>query len=128
MASLDNTQGQNWRTSTSASGSPGRANGLETTVGSPSSLSVALACYPNPLARHATIYYKIDQPASVRLSLWDYLGREALVVYDREQLAIGEYHAMFAAEHVAPGAYLLRMDVTSGAIRTTKVLPVVIVR
>lgn len=128
LASLDNTQGQNWRTSTSASGSPGRSNTIATGIVNPSSAMLSLACYPNPLARQATVQYLLEQPGSVRISLWDYLGREVLVVHSDEQTEIGEHQVVITTDNLMPGAYLLRLESTSGVVRNFKTLPVVIVR
>jgi regulation of enolase protein 1 (concanavalin A-like superfamily) len=128
LPSLDNTLGQNWRTSTSASGSPGRPNSLETYIINPPTVSVALACYPNPMASQTLVYYRLEQTGSVRLSLWDYLGREVLVVASSEQAEIGDHQVVMTTDNLMPGAYLLRMEVTDGASRSHSTLPVVIVR
>jgi hypothetical protein len=63
---------------------------------------------PNPAAGAFAVSFVLDQPGAVRLSVVDVLGREVAVLADGEREAGA--HTEAAAERLAPGTYLLRLE------------------
>jgi len=66
------------------------------------------ANYPNPFARSTAIAYELPEPATVRLEVFDVLGRRVQTLVDSEQVA-GRHTVQFAVEGLASGVYLYRL-------------------
>lgn len=68
--------------------------------------------YPNPFSESTTFNFALPAPETVRLSVYDVLGKEiALLVDDR--LAPGHYSFTWQVEARAAGVYLYRLQVGS---------------
>ena len=66
------------------------------------------ANYPNPFARTTAIAYELPEPATVRLEVFDVLGRRVRTLVNGEQNA-GRHDVEFAVEGLASGVYLYRL-------------------
>lgn len=77
----------------------------------PSAYQLA-ANYPNPFNPQTIIRYALPEPASVRLAVYDALGRRVRVLVDRQQAA-GWHETAFAAENLPSGLYFYRLDAGS---------------
>ncbi|HLU37684.1 MAG TPA: glucoamylase family protein, partial [Thermomicrobiales bacterium] len=78
-----------------------------------------LAVFPNPTADRARVNYVLDAPSSVRLVLYDVLGRELTVLEDATRPA-GEHQLDMDLTMRPSGLYLLVFEM--GDRRTTRVL------
>lgn len=71
--------------------------------------SLALeAPYPNPLAGHGTIRYRLPRATEVRLAVYDLLGREVAVIVSERQSA-GAKTAPVDGSRLPSGAYFIRL-------------------
>ncbi|MEL7168959.1 MAG: T9SS type A sorting domain-containing protein [Bacteroidota bacterium] len=67
------------------------------------------AAYPNPFAERATLRYRLDEAAEVRLEVYDLLGRSVALLADRFQAA-GSYDATLDAAGLSSGTYVVRLN------------------
>ena len=82
----------------------------------------ALAAFPNPSAGEATVRFRLDAPATVRLVVYDGLGREVGRLVDGTRSA-GDHTARLDTEALVPGVYHVRLDADGRtATRTVTVL------
>ncbi|MBC8042386.1 MAG: T9SS type A sorting domain-containing protein [Rhizobacter sp.] len=76
--------------------------------------------YPNPFNPSTTISYSIALASSVRLVVYDVLGREVATLISAKQAA-GNYRVNFNASNLSSGVYFYRLQ--SGAnVQTRKML------
>lgn len=73
--------------------------------------------YPNPFNPSTTIRYTLTQRTTVRLAVFDVLGREIATLVNGEEDA-GSHLARFEGSNVASGVYLFRMQ--AGSITQTR--------
>ncbi|MEM1268652.1 MAG: alpha-amylase family glycosyl hydrolase, partial [Bacteroidota bacterium] len=66
------------------------------------------AAYPNPFAQRVHLRYALDVPASVRLDVFDVLGRRVATLA-RGEYAAGVYEADWTADGMPAGAYFVRL-------------------
>lgn len=85
-------------------------------AGLPESLALAPA-FPNPFGLRTTIGYDVPEAASVRLAVYDVLGREVAVLVDETRPA-GRHTAEFEASGLSSGLYLVRL--TAGGHSATQ--------
>jgi hypothetical protein len=76
---------------------------------------------PNPVRTQTTIRYELPERATVRISVYNALGRRVRTVTDRLQAA-GYHTAQMEADQLSAGVYLVRMQV--GAFARTRRLVV----
>ena len=79
-----------------------------------------LAIYPNPASRAFTVEFVVAAPGPGRIALFDALGRRVATLADGP-LAPGDHRATFDASGLAPGPYVVRLDV-GGQTVTRRVL------
>jgi dienelactone hydrolase len=79
-----------------------------------------LACYPNPFNSSTMIEYTLPRASHVILSVYDILGRRLAVVTARDESA-GTHRVSFAADGLASGFYILRLQ-TSDLESTLKLM------
>jgi len=77
--------------------------------------------YPNPFNPSTTIEFGLDQAQSVRLTVYDLMGRAISVLVD-EQMAAGTYKVTYDASHLPSGLYMYRLDTESGSMAHTMTL------
>lgn len=78
----------------------------------PALQNIELALYPNPLAGALNIRYSTagTESVSVRIALYDLLGRELNVFVDSVQPA-GDHEVQFGLRGLASGVYVVRLEV-----------------
>lgn len=75
--------------------------------------------YPNPFNPRTTIGYTTPEPASVRLTVYDALGRAVAVLVDAQRPA-GRHRATFDATPLPSGTYWVTLN--AGSFRSTRPL------
>ena len=78
----------------------------------PESSGFALAVSPNPVTSGGTVRVTLTESESVRVAVYDVLGRQVVVLADQARSA-GEHTFDLGAERLVPGVYVVR--VTGGA-------------
>ena len=92
----------------------------ETTEELPEEVSLS-ANYPNPFNPGTTIHYALPAAATLRLAVYDVLGREVAVLADGFQAA-GRRTVRFDAGHLPSGTYVVRLDTDEQSIVRTMTL------
>ncbi|HYE96431.1 MAG TPA: T9SS type A sorting domain-containing protein, partial [Rubricoccaceae bacterium] len=87
----------------------------------PETPASALTLAPNPLRASATLALTLARPGSVRLAVYDGLGREVAVLLSGTWAA-GRHEVVFNAATLPPGVYFLRAEAGGSAV--TRVLTV----
>jgi 5'-nucleotidase / UDP-sugar diphosphatase len=77
----------------------------------------SLGNYPNPFNPSTTIQYTLTQPESVRLVVYDILGKEVKTLVNESQ-APGVYKVVFDAGNLASGIYFY--SITAGSFHQIK--------
>jgi len=91
---------------------PGIATGVnEATRSGPNHFELQ-GNYPNPFNPSTTIKYELPQSSTVRLGVYDILGREVSVLVDQRKNA-GSYEVKFDGSNLASGAYFYRFQAGS---------------
>jgi len=62
------------------------------------------SCYPNPFSETATITYTLQEPAWVKLCIYDFLGKEVVLLVNEYQDA-GEYRKTIDSTSLSKGIY-----------------------
>ena len=70
--------------------------------------------YPNPFNPSTIISYSVSAKSTVRLAVYDLLGREVALLVNGQQPQ-GEYAISFDGSGLASGVYLCRLSVTGEA-------------
>lgn len=68
--------------------------------------------YPNPFNPTTTIKFGLSEPGYVSLKVFDMLGKEVMVLVNKE-LAAGEYETVFDAASLTGGMYFYKMSVVT---------------
>ncbi len=97
-------------------GNVGTANEPTAPAAGPTAITSA---YPNPASGLSRVRYNLATAGTVRLAVYDALGREVAVLVDG-QLAASTYVADFDASSLAPGVYVVRLQ-ADGAVHTARV-------
>lgn len=71
--------------------------------------SLKLATYPNPSVDWTTISYELSHRSSVRIEVFDGLGRSVNVLFDGSRSA-GSHASIWKTGNVAPGTYFIRIS------------------
>jgi hypothetical protein len=77
--------------------------------------------YPNPFNPSTKITYTLKSSSTVRLSVYDLLGREAAVLVNDERKAAGKYEVTFNSTNVSSGIYFYRLQ-TDNFVKTNKMV------
>ncbi len=75
--------------------------------------------YPNPFSQVTHIRYALPSTTTVRITIYDLLGREIARLVEKNQSA-GRYEAVFDGNRFAPGTYAYRLE--AGSFSETKVM------
>jgi len=78
------------------------------------------AAYPNPFSGQATLRYDLPEAASVRLEIYDILGRRVATIVDTRRPA-GFHAAEWRAQHLTSGTYFARLTAGRHTFTTTLV-------
>lgn len=78
------------------------------TVGRPQAFALE-GSFPNPFRAATTIRYALPEAMTVRLSVYDALGREVAVLADEHQAA-GRKEVRFEADRLPSGVYFYRLE------------------
>lgn len=76
--------------------------------------------YPNPFNPETRIEYNLIQPGNVTLKIYDVLGREVMVLLNKEQSA-GSHYIIFNGSRLSSGIYYYRIQ-SGNFIETKKML------
>ncbi|MFB6274349.1 MAG: T9SS type A sorting domain-containing protein, partial [Salinibacter sp.] len=74
--------------------------------------------FPNPARRQATLQFGTPAPTTVRISVYDLLGRRVATLL-HERVQAGRHAASLSAAALAPGTYFVRLR-ADGTTRTKK--------
>jgi|GEM_PF-1160470 surface protein len=66
--------------------------------------------YPNPFNPSTVITYAVPQSGTVRLEVFDLIGRKVATLVDNERKAAGWYQITFDASNLASGIYFYRIE------------------
>ncbi len=77
------------------------------------------AAYPNPFADRATLAFELPEAATVRLVVYDVLGRTMAVLAD-EAFKAGRHTASLEGRDLPSGTYLVRMTTDGGFSATQR--------
>ncbi|MCH7638617.1 MAG: T9SS type A sorting domain-containing protein [Bacteroidetes bacterium] len=77
--------------------------------------------YPNPFNPQAVVPFDVPELATVRLAVYDILGREVAVLVDG-QVAAGRHEVVLDGSNLASGVYLIRMESAGNVQASMKVL------
>lgn len=78
------------------------------------------AAYPNPFSREVALRYDLPEAASVRLEVFDVLGRRVATIVDTRRPA-GFHTAQLRAQHLTSGTYFARLTAGRHTFTTTLV-------
>ena len=70
---------------------------------------LSIKAFPNPFSKTTTIEYRIPNDGKVKLSIYDLQGREVAILVNETKSA-GVYKINFAANKLAAGTYICRMN------------------
>jgi hypothetical protein len=76
--------------------------------------------YPNPFSSTTTVRYEIGEATSVRLEVFDVLGRYVSTLVDG-RVSPGVHEAVFVANGLTAGVYLARMEI-GGRVLTERMI------
>ncbi len=76
--------------------------------------------YPNPFANRATLGFDVPEATTVRLVVYDMLGRAVAVLVDGEVEA-GRHETVFDGSGLPSGVYLVRLTTATGFAATQRV-------
>ena len=112
----DNNNAQNWAASKTIGGTPGSANSVLTVDIQGSQFIPKTTCLirnaPNPFNNSTVITYYLGKPMSVRLSVFDVLGRQVCRLVNGFRQA-GEHHVKFNGRSLSSGIYYYRLQAGS---------------
>ena len=75
--------------------------------------------YPNPFNPTTVIGYQLSTAGTVRLSVYDILGREVAVLVNQDRTA-GRYEVSFDASGLSSGVYLYRLQLAGHVVSTRR--------
>ena len=94
--------------------------GINAVAGQPSPVAL-LSSYPNPFNPEATIRFDVRQSQQVRLSVFNELGQQVMLLVDG-RLEAGQHEARLAAYGLPGGTYFVRLETNTGVVTRTVVL------
>ena len=84
-------------------------------------LAATLAATPNPSRERTTFRFTLPTAGTVRLAVYDALGREVAVLVDEERGA-GRHDAVLDASRLSPGVYVARLTAAEATATRTLVV------
>ncbi len=83
--------------------------------------------YPNPFNPSTIIRYQLSANSTVKLEVFDMVGRRVAVLVDGEQ-SVGRYEVNFNASNLSSGVYFYRLQATSPQGNYTKMMKMLLVK
>jgi len=83
--------------------------------------------YPNPFNPSTIIRYQLSANSSVKLEVFDMIGRRVASLVNAEQAA-GRYEVNFNASNLSSGVYFYRLQATSLQGSYTKMMKMLLVK
>ncbi len=80
-----------------------------------------ISSYPNPFNPEATIRFDVRKSQQVRLSVFNELGQQVMVLVNG-RLEAGQHEARLAAYGLPSGAYFVRLETDTGVVTRSIVL------
>ena len=80
-----------------------------------------ISSYPNPFNPEATIRFDVRKSQRVRLSVFNELGQQVMVLVNG-RLEAGQHEARLVAYGLPSGAYFVRLETDTGVVTRTVVL------
>lgn len=80
-----------------------------------------VSSYPNPFNPEATIRFDVSKSQQVRLSVFNELGQQVMVLVNG-RLEAGQHEARLAAYGLPSGAYFVRLETDTGVVTRSIVL------
>jgi len=80
-----------------------------------------VSSYPNPFNPEATIRFDVRKSQQVRLSVFNELGQQVMVLVNG-RLEAGQHEARLAAYGLPSGAYFVRLETDTGVVTRSIVL------
>ena len=80
-----------------------------------------VSSYPNPFNPEATIQFDVSKSQRVRLSVFNELGQQVMLLVDG-RLEAGQHEARLAAYGLPSGTYFVRLETNTGVVTRTVVL------
>ena len=77
--------------------------------------------YPNPFNPQAVVPFDVPELATIRLAVYDMLGREVAVLVDG-QVTAGRHEVVLDGSNLASGVYLIRLESAGNVQTSMKVL------
>jgi hypothetical protein len=81
--------------------------------------NTGLSIAPMPVMGHSDVRYTLGNGAMVKMSVYDVMGKEVMVLQNGEQRS-GEHMMEIDATDLAPGAYYLKLNINDGEFVQTK--------
>jgi endonuclease I len=78
--------------------------------------------YPNPFNPSTIISYQLTESSTVRLQVFDMLGREVATLVNGEHRSAGSHQVIFEAGNLSSGVYIYRINSSNGQQLTRKML------
>lgn len=78
-------------------------------IGSTGSTPFSLSSYPNPFSSETTVRFTLDRPSTVRLVVFDLLGRQVLELVE-PQLSVGVHERALDLSGLPPAIYIVRIE------------------
>lgn len=96
-------------------------NGVSTGIEDPKKPSAFKLnpAYPNPFNPTTNITYSLEQPGTVKINVYDMLGRRVAALVNGVQ-TVGDHQVQFNAAQFSSGLYIVRME-TAGFSKTQKI-------
>lgn len=77
--------------------------------------------FPNPITEFSTLYFSLEKDASVNVAMYNVFGQEVLTPALRNYAA-GSHSVSLKTDHIASGAYLLRITINERFVSSIKLI------
>ena len=77
--------------------------------------------FPNPYQDEVTITFKVEETTNATLSVYDMVGRKLVTILDT-QIPDGAYNYTENLGQLAPGVYVVKLNVENGVPSFKKIL------
>jgi hypothetical protein len=74
------------------------------------------APYPNPISRHATLGFSLDEAATVSMAVYDVKGRKVADVVHDQRFPVGASELSFDSTGIPSGVYFVKMSTPTKSV------------